>query len=70
MSRIIFQESYIVVVPTFDKTATHKHPFMHLFFGTGQLKNPALFGINPKEISEGYSATETKREDAKFGVLD
>lgn len=33
MSRIIFQESYIVVVPTFDKTATHKHPFMHLFFG-------------------------------------
>lgn len=33
MSRIIFQESYIVVVPSFSKTEFHKHPFMHLFFG-------------------------------------
>ncbi len=32
MSRILFQESYIVIVSSFDKTATHKHPFMHLFF--------------------------------------
>lgn len=33
MSRIVFQKSYIVIVPSFDKTATHKHPFLHLFLG-------------------------------------
>ena len=38
MSRIIFQESYIVVLPSFRKTATHKHPFMHLFVGTNACK--------------------------------
>lgn len=32
MSRIVFQESYIAIIPSFNKTATHKHPFMHLFF--------------------------------------
>ena len=32
MSRIIFQESYIVIIPSFSKTEFHKHPFMHLFF--------------------------------------
>ena len=38
MSRILFQESYIVIVPSFEKTATHKHPFMHLFFGQNECK--------------------------------
>ena len=38
MSRIIFQESYIVVLPSFSKTATHKHPFMHLFVGVNGCK--------------------------------
>ena len=38
MSRIIFQESYIVVLPSFSKTATHKHPFMHLFVGANGCK--------------------------------
>ena len=38
MSRIIFQESYIVVIPSFSKTATHKHPFMHLFVGANGCK--------------------------------
>ena len=44
--------------------------FMHLLFGTGQLKHPEWFGLKASEITEGYSATETKRENAKFGVLD
>ena len=47
MSRIIFQESYIVVVPTFDKTATHKHPFMHLFFG----KDKCIIKTDKDEIT-------------------
>ena len=38
MSRILFQESYIVIVPSFDKTATHKHPFLHLFSGQNKCK--------------------------------
>ena len=44
--------------------------FMHLIFGTGELKYPALFGLRKEEIGTAYSATETKREKAKFGVLD
>ena len=38
MSRIFFQESYIVIVPSFEKTATHKHPFLHLFSGQNKCK--------------------------------
>lgn len=38
MSRLVFQESYIVVIPSFDKTDMHKHPFMHLFFGRNSCK--------------------------------
>ena len=38
MSRIIFQGSYIVVLPSFGKTATHKRPFMHLFVGANGCK--------------------------------
>lgn len=38
MSRIVFHESYIVVIPTYSKTASHKHPFMHLFFGKNGCK--------------------------------
>jgi hypothetical protein len=44
--------------------------FMHLIFGTGALKNPALFGLRAEEIGEGHVVVETKREKAKFGVLD
>ena len=58
-----------VVISMFSAITVTRN-FMHLFFGTGQLKHPEWFGINPKDISEGYSATETKRENAKFGVLD
>ena len=44
--------------------------FMHLVFGTGNLKNPALFGLKKEEIGAGYQVVETKREKAKFGILD
>lgn len=46
MSRIVFQKSYIVLIPSFDKTATHKHPFMHLFFG----KNGCKITADKKEL--------------------
>ena len=38
MSKIVFRKSYIVIIPSFDKTATHKHPFMHLFFSQNGCK--------------------------------
>ena len=44
--------------------------FMHLVFGAGKLKNPALFGLREDEINQEYQAVETKREKAKFGILD
>ena len=44
--------------------------FMHLVFGTGELKHPGLFGLKASDINSGYKATETTKENAKFGVLD
>jgi AraC-like DNA-binding protein len=32
MSRIIFEDEYVIVVPSFDKVALHKHSFYHIFF--------------------------------------
>ena len=42
----------------------------YVIFGTGELKYPALFGLKRDEIGTAYAGTETKREKAKFGVLD
>ena len=58
-----------VMVSMFTAITVTKN-FMHLVFGTGNLKNPALFGLKPEEIGEGFQAVETKREKAKFGILD
>ena len=58
-----------VMVSMFTAITVTKN-FMHLIFGTGNLKNPALFGLRADEIGEGYKVTETKREKAKFGILD
>ena len=58
-----------VIVSMFSAITITKN-FMHLIFGTGTLKNPAMFGLKPEEIGEGFQAVETKREKAKFGILD
>ena len=44
--------------------------FMHLVFGTSEMKYPQLFGLKKEDIQNAYKAQETKREKAKFGVLD
>lgn len=44
--------------------------FMHLIFGSKELKYPELFGLKKEDIQQAYTAVETKREKAKFGVLD
>ena len=58
-----------VIVSMFSAITITKN-FMHLAFGTGNLKNPAMFGLKPEEIGEGFQAVETKREKAKFGILE
>ena len=50
-----------VLVSMFSAITVTKN-FMHLVFGTGNLKNPALFGLRPEEIGEGFTVVETKRE--------
>lgn len=58
-----------VLVSMFTAITVTKN-FMHLIFGTGQLKHPGWFGIKESEINQAYEANETKREKAKFGILD
>ena len=58
-----------VIVSMFSAITITKN-IMHLVFGTGDLKYPQLFGLKKEEIGKVYEATETKREKAKFGVLD
>ncbi|MBQ9245250.1 protein translocase subunit SecD [bacterium] len=58
-----------VIVSMFSAITVTKN-FMHLMFGTKQLTRPGLFGLKESDINEAYSASETQREKAKFGVLD
>lgn len=47
MSRIVFQNSYLMVVPSFVKTESHKHPMMHIFLG----KKDCRVTVNGKDYS-------------------
>ena len=58
-----------VLISMFTAITVTKN-FMHLLFGAGQLKHPGWFGIKQSEIGKAYEATETKKEKAKFGILD
>ena len=58
-----------VIVSMFSAITITKN-FMHLVFGAGKLTNPALFGLKASDINDSYQAVETKREKAKFGILD
>ena len=58
-----------VVISMFTAITVTKN-FMHLLFGAGQLKHPSWFGIKQSEIGKAYEAKETKKEKAKFGILD
>ena len=58
-----------VIVSMFSAITITKN-FMHLVFGAGKLTHPALFGLKASDINDSYQAVETKREKAKFGILD
>lgn len=57
-----------VLISMFSAITVTKN-LMHLAFGTGELKHPALFGLRASDINKSYVAVETKKEKAKFGVL-
>lgn len=58
-----------VLVSMFSAITITKN-IMHLVFGTGDLKYPQLFGLRKDEIGKAFEVKETKREKAKFGVLE
>lgn len=58
-----------VLVSMFTAITVTKN-FMHLLFGTGQLKHPSWFGLKDSDINASFEATETKKEKARFGILD
>ena len=58
-----------VMVSMFTAITVTKN-FMHLIFGTGELKHPGLFGLRKDEVGESYRVKETEREKARFGILD
>lgn len=58
-----------VIVSMFSAITITKN-IMHLVFGTGDLKYPQLFGLRSNEIGKAFEVKETKREKAKFGVLE
>ncbi|MDD3238141.1 MAG: protein translocase subunit SecD [Candidatus Gastranaerophilales bacterium] len=58
-----------VLVSMFSAITVTKN-FMHLLFGTGQLKHPGWFGLKESDINTAYEASETKKEKARFGILD
>ena len=60
----------IGVIVSMFSAITITRNFMHLIFGTGKLEKPWLFGLTQEEINQEYQAVETKREKAKFGILD
>jgi len=58
-----------VVVSMFTAITVTK-TFMHIIFGTGQLKHPEWFGISKDKIAQTAVVEDTSPRKAKLGVLD
>jgi preprotein translocase subunit SecD len=61
---------FIGIIVSLFTAITVTRNFMHLIFGTGELKYPGLFGLKKEEIGQAAVFEETKREKARFGILD
>ena len=61
---------FIGIIVSLFTAITVTRNFMHLIFGTGELKYPGLFGLRKEEIGQAAVFEETKREKARFGILD
>ena len=40
--QLYFEKTYIIVVPTYKETLVHHHNMLHVFFGKGDLRQPAV----------------------------
>ncbi len=58
-----------VVISMFTAITVTK-TFMHIIFGTGQLKHPEWFGIRKDKIALASVVEDTSPRKAKLGVLD
>ncbi len=58
-----------VIVSMFSAITVTRN-FMHLLFDGERFKSPKYFRVKESEIVKGFEAEDTKREKAKFGVLD
>ncbi len=61
---------FIGIIVSLFTAITVTRNFMHLIFGTGELKYPGLFGLKKEEIGQAAVFEETKREKARFGILE
>jgi len=61
---------FIGILVSLFTAVTVTRNLMHLIFGTGELKYPKLFGLKQEEIGQATVFEETKREKARFGILD
>lgn len=61
---------FIGILVSLFTAVTVTRNMMHIIFGTGELKYPKLFGLKKEEIGQATVFEETKREKARFGILD
>lgn len=61
---------FIGILVSLFTAVTVTRNMMHIIFGTGELKYPKLFGLKKEEIGQAAVFEETKREKARFGILD
>ncbi len=64
MSRIIFENEYVIVVPSFEDVAPHKHNFCHIFF-LGQNEECNEIYVT----GSGMLHTMPKREECKLFLM-
>ena len=64
MSRIIFENEYVIVVPSFEDVAPHKHSFCHIFF-LGQNEECDEIYVT----GSGMLHTMPKREECKLFLM-
>ncbi|MDD3014609.1 MAG: protein translocase subunit SecD [Candidatus Gastranaerophilales bacterium] len=58
-----------VIISMFTAITVTK-TFMHLIFGSGQLKHPGWFGLKKEQISSYTGVEDTSPRKARLGVLD
>ncbi len=64
MSRIFFENEYVIVVPSFEDVAPHKHSFCHIFFLGTDVECDEIY-----VTGSGMLHTMPKREECKLFLM-